>query len=72
MNMDSEFTDAEIERLDHLRNTTADFINSLIPNGKQIEDDPDLIDIIIETVWDGIKDKGLGITEMEFYPYREH
>ena len=68
--MDEEFTDAEIERLDFLRNTTADFINSLV--GREIEDDPDLIDRIVETVWDGVKDKGLGITEMEFYPYREH
>jgi len=43
---------------------TADFINSLIMNGKEIEDVPDLIDQVIETVGVGIKDKGLGITEV--------
>ena len=42
----------------------ADFINSLITNGKEIEDVPDLIDQVIETVGVGITDKGLGIAEV--------
>ena len=71
----SELTDKEMERLDHIRDIVYDFINSLIPNGKTIsEDDPDLPDLtdrILETVWEGIKEKGLGFTEIEFYPYRE-
>ena len=71
MDMNSELTDKEMDRIDRVQNLTYDYINKMLPRGKSVEFDLDTIDDVIEAVWDAIKDKGI-CTEMEFYPYREH
>lgn len=69
--MDKELTDEELERIDLLHNETYDFINRILPGGREIGWDLNLIDNVIEAVWNGIKDWNV-CTEMEFYPYREN
>ena len=70
--MDGEMTDRETERLDYIQNVAHRFINSLIPNPAERSDeyDNDLIDRLLETVWDGIKGR-VSCSEDEFYPYRD-
>lgn len=68
--MKKELTDAEIERIDKIQNLTHEYINSLLPDGKAVEFDLNMVNSVIEAVWDAIKDKGV-CTEKEFYPYRD-
>jgi len=68
--LDDEFTDREIERIDTVDNAIHEFLNNIVPNGKTVEWDRDLIISVVEAVWDCIKDRNI-CTEMEFYPYRE-
>ena len=75
--MDREFTDKEQERIDYIQGLAHDFIANLIPDEKRRQEmldscnyDFDLIDRLIRTVWEGVKDKA-GCTEREFYPYRD-
>ena len=74
--MSREMTDKETERLDKIHNLTYEFLQNLIPGGGKAKGgtddawDRDLIDDVLETVWNGIKDKGI-CTENEFYPYRD-
>jgi hypothetical protein len=68
--LDDEFTDREIERIDTVDNAIHEFLNNIVPNGKTVEWDRDLIISVAEAVWECIKDRNI-CTEMEFYPYRE-
>lgn len=65
-----ELTDEEMDRIDHIQNLTHKYINDMLPGGREIGWDLDLIDRVIEAVWKEIEDKNV-CTEMEFYPYRE-
>ncbi len=65
-----ELTDKQIERQDFVDNATFDFINSLIPNDKQIEWDIDSIAQVRDAVWEVLKHRNL-CTEQEFYPFFE-
>ena len=71
MDMNSELTDKEMDRIDHIQQLTYDYILEMLPDGKAVEYDLDMIDDVIEAVWGAIKDREI-CTEMEFYPYREH
>lgn len=68
--MDKELTDEEMARIDHIQNETYNYLRRMMPEGKEIGWDLNLIHEVIEDVWDRIKDLGI-CTEMEFYPYRE-
>lgn len=71
--MPTELTDAEVERIDLLHEATDAYLARIlnIEGGyAEGEYDLDMIDRVLETVWDCIKDRGW-MTEMEFYPYRE-
>jgi hypothetical protein len=70
MDMNSELTDKEMDRIDHIQQLTYDYILKMLPDGKAVEYDLDMIDDVIEAVWGAIKDREI-CTEMEFYPYRE-
>ena len=65
-----ELTDGEMDRIDRIQNLTYRYINDMLPDGREIGWDLDLIDRVIEAVWKEIEDKNV-CTEMEFYPYRE-
>lgn len=62
-----ELSDKQIERQDFVDNATFNFINSLIPNDKQIEWDIDSIAQVRDAVWEVLKHKNF-CTEQEFYP----
>ena len=68
--MDKEFTDKEIERLDFITDKVQSFINEILPDGKKISADNDLIDDVICSIWNCIKDKNI-CTENDFYPFRD-
>lgn len=68
--MELELTDEEMERIDHIQHLTYDYILKMLPDGKAVEWDLDLIDEVIEAVWEAIKDRDI-CTEGQFYPYRE-
>ena len=65
-----ELTDEEMDRIDHVQQLTYEYINKMLPDGKEVEYDLEMIDDVIEAVWGAIKDREI-CTEMEFYPYRE-
>ncbi len=65
-----ELTDQQLERQDFVDNATFDYINSLIPNDKEIEWDIDSIAQVRDKVWDVLKYRNI-CTEQEFYPYIE-
>ena len=57
MDMNSEMTDEEMDRIDHIQQLTYDYINKMLPDGKAVEYDLDMIDDVIEAVW-GAKIQG--------------
>ena len=68
-----EMTDAELDRIELLQDATDEYLAKILNfKGGYVEGEYnwDLIDRVIDAVWDGIKDKGW-ISEMDFYPYRE-
>jgi hypothetical protein len=65
-----DLSNKQIERQDFVDSATFDFINSLIPNEKQLEWDIDSIAQVRNKVWDVLKHRNI-CTEQEFYPYIE-
>lgn len=69
-NLDEELTEKEMERIDTVHEEVFNFINRILPNGKKVKWDLDLIISVAEAVWRCLEDRNI-CTEMEFYPYRE-
>ena len=65
-----DLSNKQIERQDFVDSATFDFINSLIPNEKQLEWDINSIAQVRNKVWDVLKHRNI-CTEQEFYPYIE-
>ena len=63
-----ELSNKQIKRQDYVDNATFAFINSLIPNDKQLDWDIESIAIVRDTVCKVLIDKQV-CTEQEFYPY---
>jgi hypothetical protein len=68
--LSKELTDAEVERIDDIQNAAFEFVNSILPRGAQVDWDIEMLDGILETVWEHIEDRGI-CTEREFYPFVE-
>lgn len=64
---EGELTEEECERTDIVDNAIYDLVNSLIPNGKKIEWDREMLMTIADTIWECIKDENV-CTKEEFYP----
>lgn len=66
-------TDAEVERIDLLHNATDEYLAKILNfEGGYVggEYDLNLIDRVLDAVWDGIKNRDW-MTEREFYPWEE-
>ena len=63
-----ELSEQQIKRQDFVDNTTFEFINSLIPNDKQIDWDIDSIAQVRNAVSKVLIEKKI-CTEQEFYPF---
>lgn len=67
MMTEGELTDEEAARTDVVDNAIYDLVNSLVPNGKKIEWDREMLMTIADTIWECIKDTNV-CTKEEFYP----
>ncbi len=65
-----ELDNTQIERQDFVDNSTYEFINSLIPNEKQLDWDMESIAAVRDVVGAILGDKHI-CTEQEFYPFIE-
>lgn len=68
-----EMTDAELYRIDLLHDATDEYLAKILNfEGGYVEGeyDLDLIDRVLDAVWEGIKDRDW-MTEREFYPWEE-
>ena len=65
-----EMSDRECDRIDFVENEIYDLVNRLLPEGREVAWDLDMILNIKDAIWDNIEDKNV-CTEQEFFPYRD-
>lgn len=67
-----ELTKAQMERQDEVDNAIHELVNELLPPGKTVEWDIDLIGEIRDTIREQLAEKRKLAADAEFYPFTEY